>query len=380
MSAFDGTNGPILTVQFVKSGTWTSADSTHVKSIDINRGRPRNDYTFDAGTATIVFDNTSGIYDPDITTGTWSVSGVSIIRAGLQVRVIATWSGVAYILFAGFLESAATDQGFEPTVALSVVDGLAIIGRAYAPPLSVTRVDSTDNELASTRVTRMLDDMGWPSADRSISTGTVHMLMAAQGRQSIEIINECAACEVGDFFVSRDGKATFRVVGDKFSAVTRLEFSDARPQPANTIEYDSLETRPGTEQLINQAVVKRQEKTEYTATYSSSASSYGITTASVTAPAYYVATAKKIAWLMARKDSSPDTRLTSVGFTSLGLGALYPDFLALELLDQVTVHRTTVDGRTLTWYVVVQGIHHSISADGWTTTLSTSPMNPYTFS
>lgn len=382
---YNGTDAPVVTVQFVKSGVWTTVDTADVKQVSIRRGRHRRDFRFDAGNLTVVLDNTSGIYDPDITTGTWTVGGVSILRAGTQVRIVATWASTPYILFAGLLESNQVDQGFEPTVTLSVVDGLALLGRAYAPPISVTKMMSLSayhvGERTDVRVIRMLDLVGWPSADRSISTSTVTMQGTAEGDNVINIINDCAACDAGDFFVSRDGKATYRVIADKFSVPTRLEFSDVRPQPANTVEYDEITTEPGTLQLVNQAVVTwGQSAPVYTATYTSSATAYGVTTTQITAPANDATQAKKVSWLLARKDADPATRLTSVSFTSFALGALYPDFLSTELLDQVTVHRTTVDGRTLTWYLVVEGIDHDIYPNDWRTTFYTSPMNPYTLS
>lgn len=382
---YNGTSAPTITVQFVKSGVWTNVASSDVKQVSIRRGRQRRDYRFDAGNLTVVLDNASGIYDPDITTGTWVVSGASIIRAGLQVRVVATWAAVPYILFAGLLESNSVDQGFEPTVTLRVVDGLALLGKAYAPPISVTKMMSLSayhvGEQTNVRVARMLDLVNWPTADRAISSSTVTMQGTAEGDYVINIINDCAACDVGDFFVSRDGKATYRVIADKFTVPTRLEFSDVRPQPSNTIEYDSVTTEPGTLQLVNQAVVTwSQSSPVYTATFTASASAYGVQSMQVNAPSNTAAHAKKVSYLLARMNADPATRLTSVSFAGFALGALYPDFLSLELLDQVTVNRTTVDGRTLQWNVVVEGMDHDISPDDWRVTLYTSPMNPYTLS
>jgi len=54
---------------------------------------------------------------------------------------------------------------------------------------------------------------------------------------------------------------------------------------------------------------------------------------------------------------------------------LYPDFLSLEIGDQVTVDRTTVDGRSLTLQTVVEGYKHSITPANWRTELMTSPVN-----
>lgn len=385
MAAFDGVSGPTISVQFVKSGVWTTAASTDIKSIYIQRGRQRTDQRFDAGTCMVEFDNTSGIYDPDITTGTWTVSGVSIFRAGLQCRVIATWSSIPYILFAGFLEVPTVNQGLEPTVTFTLVDGMALIGGAIAPALTVTAGPYVSGEVSSARVTRLLNTAGWPAGDRTITTGAVQMLTDTQDRPMIDMLNECANAEGGKFYVARDGKAVFETRADKFNKLTMLEFSDVRPQPANTVEYENIELQPGTMQMFNQAIIKRTDplypanSRQYTATYTPSATAYGTTTVQVEAPVFSLTTAKTLSWYYARKDATPDTRVISISFTALALGALYPDFLSADLGDQIIVKRTTLDGRALTWYLVIEGQTHEITPDGWRVTYNTSPMNPYTF-
>ncbi len=77
MSAFDGVTTPSLAIQFLKSGTWTSTTITDVLQIDIRRGRTRQSERDQAGISVVVFNNTSGYYDPDNTSAgnPWVVSG-----------------------------------------------------------------------------------------------------------------------------------------------------------------------------------------------------------------------------------------------------------------------------------------------------------------
>lgn len=375
---YSGTDAPYVDVQFVKSGTWTTVTSTDLREISIRRGRQRRDFRFDAGIATIVLDNAAGLYDPDITTGTWVVAGKSILVAGLQARIVATYGATSYVLFAGILESNIVNQGFDVTATLTITDGLAQLGKAFIKPLSATQYQNYYvGEKTGERAARILDLVGWPSADRAIG-GVAEMQGTEQNAYAIDLLNECANVEVGDFFISRDGKATLRVLNDKFSVPTRLEFSDVRPQPTNTIEYESITTEPGTLQLTNQAVVRWSGSVEYRATVTASAAAYGVSSLNLTTPTYGKVRAKRTARLLAKMNADPSTRLTSVSFNALALGALYPDFLQCELLDQVTVHRTTVDGRALTWTVVIEGMDHDITPGNWSTTFYTSPMNPYT--
>jgi hypothetical protein len=101
MSAFDGINSPAIAVQFLKSGTWTSVTTTDVIEIDIRRGRTRQSERDQAGISVVVFNNTSGYYNPDNTSGSnpWVVSGTNILRDGLQMRIVATIGGTSYNLY-----------------------------------------------------------------------------------------------------------------------------------------------------------------------------------------------------------------------------------------------------------------------------------------
>lgn len=386
MAGFDGTSAPTVKVQFVKSGVWTDVASTDLLLVNIERGRERPDDEIDPGTCTIVLDNRSGIYDPDYTAAsTWVVGGVSILRANLQMRVVATWAGVPYIQFAGFLETPNVDQGFENTVTFTFVDGLALFGEAVAPSITVTAGPRYQGETTSTRATRLLDQAGWPAGDRSIS-GSVQLNTDKQGRPMLTMLRECALAEGGKFYISRAGVARLETRDSKFSKPTVLEFSDARPQPSNTVEYSGIVTQPGTMQLVNQSIIKRTDPLypdngrEYTATYTSSANAYGTRTVSYEIPVFSLVTAKKLSWFYARKDAQPDTRLTSISFDAMNLGTLYPDFLSADLGDQIIVNRTTMDGRTVVWYVAIEGIEHVIDPEGgWTVRYATSPLNPYTF-
>jgi len=371
MAAFDGTNGPILKLQFLKSGTWTNVTTTDVRSIKTKRGRSRPDQQNDPGQAVIVLDNRTGIYDPDYTAAsTWVVSGVSILKAGLQMRIIWTWSGVDYVWYVGYLETTDLDSGFDATATMTFVDGLSLLANVQAPALATPSFSET----TATRVGRMLTYAGWTGS--SSLTGSVVLLPTSQDAPVLQMIEECINAEAGRFYISCDGVATFVPLSNKFSRVTRLLLSDSRA--TNTVEYDSIKTTPGTYQVINQAVINRPSKIQYTSKYTPSVNTYGLKSKTYTAPVNSNTTASNLAAYYSRVWATPTTLVEQIGFDSFALGALYPDFLALEIGDQITVERTTVDGRSLTYYLVVEGFTHDITDSKWRTEIQTSTMNPYT--
>jgi hypothetical protein len=372
MAAFDGTNAPTLSIQFYINGSWVTVTQTDVREISIKRGRSRADQKNDPGAATIVFDNVSGYYDPEYTgsSSPYVVSGVNQLKAGVQCKIIATWSSTAYVLYVGYLETNTIDQGFFPTATMVFTDGIALLSKMYAISLSAP---SYSGETTSTRVGRMLTYANWTGSTNL--SGSVQMLPTTQGSSLQVLIEECVACEAGRFYISRDGVATFLPLSDKFSRPTRLLLSDSRA--TNTVEYDFIKATPGTYQVINEAIIERSGKSQRRARHKPSTTSFGLKTITVNAPILNDTDADNLALYLSRKDSSPMTLVETIGFSALALGALYPDFLALEIGDQLTVERTTVDGRSLTLYVVVEGYNHHITQDDWQTEIMTSPMNPY---
>jgi len=378
MPAFDGVTSPSIAVQFLKSGTWTSATISDVVQIDFRRGRERADLRDEAGFASIVFNNTSGIYDPDNTSvsSPWVVGGASILRDGLQMRIMATWNSVTYPLFNGFLENNFTNQGFLPNVTMTFYDGIGYIADGFAPALAV----AANSETAAVRAGRMLDIAGWTTANgfsRSL-TGSVVMLATVQNRGCMQAITECVNAIAGRFYISKLGVATLVPLSDKFSRPTQLLFSDSNT--ANTVTYSDLITNPGTKYVVNQAIIMRGDNNQVTSTYNPSVAAYGVVKKEIFAPVNTDTSATNLALYESRKLATPDTYVERIEFNGLVVaknGLLYPDFLSTELADQISVQRTTYDGRPLQFNLVVEGMKHTITQNNWIVSFNTSDINPY---
>lgn len=378
MPAFDGTTSPSIAVQFLKSGTWTSATISDVVQIDIRRGRERADLRDQAGFASIIFNNESGYYDPDNTSASspWVVSGASILRDGLQMRITATWNSTVYPLFYGFLENNYTNQGFLPNVTMTFYDGIGYIADGFAPALAV----AANSETAAVRAGRMLDYAGWTTGNgfsRSL-TGSVTMLATVQNRGCMQAITECVDCISGRFYISKSNVATLVPLSDKFSRPTQLLFSDSGA--SNTVSYADLITNPGTKYVVNEAIIMRGDNNQVTSTYNPSKTAYGVVKKEIFAPVNTDTNATNLALYESRKLATPDTYIERIDFNGLVVaqnGLLYPDFLSTELADQVSVQRTTYDGRFIQWNLVVEGMKHTITQSNWNISFNTSDINPY---
>jgi len=370
MTAFDGITSPAVTVQFLMSGSFVTVATTDVISINIRRGRTRQSERDQCGTSVIVLNNFSGIYNPDATSGTYVVGGVSILRDGLQMRIVATIGGTAYNLYYGFLEMTQVDQGEAPAVTMTFVDGIAYIADAQAPALAA----AANAETAATRVGRMLDIVGWPSGASRSLTGSVGMLATVQNASCMAMIYQAVDSIAGRFYISRNNVATLVPLSNKFSRPTQLLFTDT--SASNTVGYMELFTNPGTYYVVNQAIVNRgNANKQYTSTYNPSVSSYGTAKKTFDAPVATDSNAQNLALYESRKLASPLTYVERIDFNALALGdygALYPDFLATELGDQISVVRSGTQ-----YNLVVEGMAFSIVQNNWMMSYTTSAINPY---
>lgn len=366
MSNYNGVIAPTIAVQFFISSTWTTVTSSNVLEINIRRGRKQYDVLNQAGTAGIIFNNQSGAFDPDNGSGPYAGQ----LKAGLLMRVQATWSSVAYTLYQGYLESSQVNQGFYPTVTMNFVDGLGFIADANAPVLASLQFEET----AATRVGRMLDYAGWSASARSLN-GTTMLQKTIQGKSALVMINQCVNAVAGRFYISRSGVATLVPLADKFSRPTQLLFSDQGD--AFSVNYRGLITDPGTYYVVNQAIVDRGASATVTSTYNPSKISYGLVTKRFNAPVLSETSATNLALYESRQQATPETYAKQVDFSGLYLSVLYPDFLSCEIGDQVSVKRRTYDNRLLQFNLVIEGMTHRINADDWLVSFHTSPINPY---
>ena len=367
MAKYDGVTAPTLSVQFFISSSWQSVSSDDVLEVYIRRGRRQYDVLAEAGVASIKFNNYSGKYDPDNTSSVYSPN----LKAGLQVRIQATWSATAYTLYQGFLETNVVNQGHYPTVTMNLVDGLGYIADAKAPVLATLDYEET----AATRVGRMLDYAGWPGGASRSLTGSVTLQKTIQGKSCLQMIFQAVNAIAGRFYISRTGVATLVPLSDKFSRPTQLLFSDQGD--ANSLDYQGLVVDPGTYYVVNQAIVDRGASATVTSTYNPSKNSYGLVSATFDAPIKDSTSATNLALYQSRQQADPATFAKQVDFSALNLNTLYPDFLACEIGDQVSVKRRTVDNRSLQYNLVIEGMTHKINADDWKVTFHTSPINPY---
>jgi hypothetical protein len=376
MGLYDGTTAPRLIVEYGYYNTGTSTlvfsgfgdKSTNtardVLSLNIRRGRTREDQTFQPGSLTVTFDNRSGDYDPDNIDSTYNPSGVQILASNRIIRVRAFIGGATYVLFTGFIEQMDASLDLSPTVTMTCTDAMGLLSKSIytgSRPIEVT-----SNRLLNT----------FPSSITSANFGNstldlygVRWLQAKSydAENVSSIIDDCVASDAGVFYATADNTIVFRPFEDfKNAKTTELTLTDDH-YTTTGVEYDSVTSNVGAKFLVNTAEVSYGGSAKATATDSGSVSKYGTSQFSAsTSLQNSISPAVGLAGVYANRLAYPITRISSVSFEGAGLSStVWQSILDLELTDRATVSRTTVDGRTLSYDNTVGSINHSITPNSW---------------
>ena len=138
---------------YVASPVWTDITS-YVYSADVSRGRS-DDYSQFIGTAQVVLNNNSRLFDPFYTSGTYY--GKLLPRRQIKIEGIS--NSVTYAVFRGFVDGfpAAWDQaGKFATTTLSCFDGLSLLSQELLPDY----VYDYTKSLTPNNYWRMTDPLG----------------------------------------------------------------------------------------------------------------------------------------------------------------------------------------------------------------------------
>ena len=389
MGLLDGTNAPTITVEFdygwrgiftlgisplggtdVLGGTsgtnWQTVPTTDVRSIGVRRGRTREDQTNQPGQLTLKLDNRSGNYDPDNTGSTYQWYGYSTLMRGMAIRISATYAATTYVQFVGYIEHIDVDVSLDPVVTIVATDALAILGaRQLASIASAYSGDTT-----ATRIGRILDTIGWSTPARSL-TGTRQMQPTTYANTALGLCEEAAACEFGRLHADRAGNIVLIPYENLKTTTLRFALSDTRA--ANTIEYDDIHTTPGSYFLINQCVLTQYSGYTKTSDVAASQMRFGTYTRNVNAPLLTDSVAVTMAGYYANRTAFPSTRVDHIAFDGIGLGSQWTNILQTDLGDKVTVARTTVDSRSLSYTCLIESWNFDITPDSWRITMDLSP-------
>jgi hypothetical protein len=174
------------------SNTWVDI-TDYVVSVDTRRGRSDDLGRMEAGTASIVLDNSDSRFDPNNNTGPYYTYLIPMRK----IRISAIYLGITYRIWTGHIEAWPPNYpgGLDSETVITCVDAfkffaLKKLNGAYS------------NEFCNWSIDTWLTYIGWPAADRSLSS-------AASQIQAGTFVNTPALWSRVNFSWARMGARSF---------------------------------------------------------------------------------------------------------------------------------------------------------------------------
>lgn len=229
-----------------------------LKSFQITRGKSRDLDRYQAGQATVSFQNDERVFDPTYAAGQY----FGQIEPRRQIRI--TVDDV--VQFEGTIDdwNINYDQGGNSVSVAQAFDGFANLANITLTSFSPSQ------ELSGARVNAALDNIDWPEEKRAVDDGNA--TLEAQTDQSIEILGylqTIADSEPGEVFIDKNGNVKFVERNAGFAADRPLFADDGTGIP-----YTLVSVIFGTELLFNEVTTTNSTQSA-TAINSTSVNLYG---------------------------------------------------------------------------------------------------------
>src|SRR6266581_3648538 len=189
--------------------------------------------TYQGGTATGTFDNTTGALDPDNPSSPYA----GALRPMVPFAVRAVYGSVSYPMWAGFTGSwagadLAYDMGYDE-VTITADDGFKVLAGITIPAATGGGGSSGagDGEDSGARVTRILNAASGYTDPRRVSAGDSVLQGTLWGDTALNLLQLTADSEIGELYMDGAGNVVFRhrhaVLTDARSATVQAVFGDA---------------------------------------------------------------------------------------------------------------------------------------------------------
>lgn len=376
-------NDPVqgeLDSAFVLGGEIYEDVTDHVRSVSVRRGRSRRLDRFQTGTATVVFDNKTRLFDPEYASSPYF--GNIKPRRPITIRV-----GNEF-LFTGLIEdwNLEYDLSGDSQAIAACVDGFVLLAGAELAAHTATAQSSGE------RVSAVLDraEVSWPAGSRDISTGSQALQADTvnSGTNVLSYLETVEQTEAGALFIDADGVLTFRGSNTPSAAIQPVVFTNVLDDPdlsgysdpetlyndpvvdyskpgipGTLIGFREIAVEFGTETLFNRVTVTREgSSTVATADDAASQAEFGISTLSQDNLLFASdAQLAPMAGFLVNRYGTPQVRVRQIGL-DITNNPHASTLLALEFGDVVRCRFTPNGiGEPIDQYLTIEGIEHEIS-------------------
>jgi hypothetical protein len=344
--------------------------SDQINTIKINRGRTALSDQFQTGTMSLRIVDQNANFSPQNVTGPY----YGLLDPMRKVQITATYLGVTYPLFSGFITSYVTtypdeDSGGVAYTTIQAVDALRLANNAQIS----TVAGSSAGDLSGTRINQILDEIDWPASMRDIDAGlTTVQANPTNTRTALSALVTVSDSEYGALYVDASGSFVFqdRNVTVGSIGTTPTVFADN----GTGITYVNAAWILNDVLVFNKATVVRTGGTAQVALNQPSIDKYFL-------HSYYIdnllmqTDAVALDYAKAYVASRAET---SIRCDAIELDLYTPSYTAgtiaaldLDFFDPITVITTQPGGSTLEKNLQIFGVNYSITPNSFKTVFTT---------
>ena len=199
----------ILNTNVLADATAVIVDvSNQVSYIKTQRGRNTLSDQFQTGTLTMRIIDQAGAFNPLNPASPY----YSLLTPMKKVQITATYSGVTYPIFSGFITSYVNTQpqNLNADVAYTTITAVDAFRLGNLAQIS-TVAGATAGDLSGTRINQILDQIGWPATMRDVDAGLTTMQAdPGTARTSLQAMQTVTDSEYGALYVDATGSFVFQ--------------------------------------------------------------------------------------------------------------------------------------------------------------------------
>lgn len=181
--------------------------SNQINRIETKRGRNALIDDFQTGTLTLRIVDQNGDFNPQNPASPY----YELLTPMKKVQITATYLGVTYPIFSGFITSYVTTYPKEADeVAITTIQAVDAFRLAYNAQIS-TVTGTSAGQLSGARINAILDEIDWPVSMRDVDAGLT-TLQADPGtnRTALQALTTVAQSEYGAIYVDASGSFVFQ--------------------------------------------------------------------------------------------------------------------------------------------------------------------------
>jgi len=343
--------------------------SNVVDTINTRRGRSATADEFQTGTLSLRIVDQNGDFNPQNSSSPY----YGFLTPMRKVSISATYNGVTYPMFSGFITSYTTTVPRNANdvvyTTISAIDASRLAQNAQIS----TVTGASAGDLSGTRINQILNTISWPASMRDVDAGLTSLQNdPGTARTALAALQTATNSEYGAIYVNAAGSWTFqdRTVTVASVAGTATVFNDN----GTDIGYANAVWRLDDTLVFNQANITRTGGTVQSATNAASVAKYFAHTYNqqdLLMETDQVALDYARAYVASRAETSIRCDAIELDLYTANYNTGILAALNLDFFDPVTITTNQPGASTLTKTLQVFGVAHSVTPNKWRTTFTT---------